>query len=144
MGLVAKFLRLPWRRKRLWLEAVFWLAVSRYRVWRVPFQQWSDWLGQHMHQGHATSLDGARQRLVDDVAWAVANASRHVPWQAVCLPQAMAAKAMLRRRGIASVLYVGMRKGEEKPYEAHAWLKVGDRAVTGGEGSEFTAVSHFG
>lgn len=74
--------------------------------------------------------DAALARAVGD---AVTVAARHVPWNAVCLPQAIAAKAMLARRGQASVVHFGAaRSGGE--LTAHAWLTAGDEIVVGEAG----------
>jgi hypothetical protein len=75
------------------------------------------------------------------VAWAIGAAARRAPWRSECLEQAIAAKAMLRRRGIASTLYLGMARD---PVTAHAWLRVGDLNVTGGRDVDrYTVVASF-
>jgi len=43
----------------------------------------------------------------------------------------MAARIMLRRRGIASVMHFGAAKGKENPLDAHAWLDAAGVEVTG-------------
>lgn len=143
MRKVKKFICLPLRAKGMWLEAVFFLGLARFRVARIPFRQWSSKLGEHMAAVPAVELTDAQKEVLELISWAVLSAAHHVPWQAVCLPQAMAVKAMLRRRQIPGVLYLGMRKGDTHAFDAHAWVKVGDTAVSGGEGDEFTSVSHF-
>ena len=138
-----KFVLLPWSRKLLWLEAIFWLGLSRYRVKHMDFRKWSINLGIQMAQVPSGELSEQDQSRVTDISWAVRSAAEHVPWEAVCLPQAMAAKAMLCRRNIPCVLYLGMRKGETNPYDAHAWVKVNGIPVTGGESPEYVVVSYF-
>jgi hypothetical protein len=49
----------------------------------------------------------------------------------VCLPQAMAARVMLKRRGVSSVMHFGAARGEDKPLDAHAWLDAAGVEVTG-------------
>ena len=59
---------------------------------------------------------------------------RRFPWLFICLPQAMAAQAMLRRRGIASSITFGARRPSVqggKAAELHAWLHHGDQMLTG-------------
>jgi hypothetical protein len=78
----------------------------------------------------------APQRRLDSIGpvlrgWAVTRAARHVPFSAVCLPQAMAARIMLKRRGVDSVLHFGARIGQDKPIDAHAWLDAAGVEVTG-------------
>jgi len=43
----------------------------------------------------------------------------------------MAARIMLKRRGVGSVLHFGAAKGENKPFDAHAWLDAAGVEVTG-------------
>ncbi len=69
--------------------------------------------------------------LAQEVGWAVTRAARHVPFKAVCLPQAMAARVMLKRRGVASVMHFGAARGQEKALDAHAWLDAAGVEVTG-------------
>jgi hypothetical protein len=61
----------------------------------------------------------------------VTRGALYVPFKAVCLPQAMAARIMLGRRGVASALHFGAAKGETKPLDAHAWLDAAGVKVTG-------------
>jgi hypothetical protein len=69
--------------------------------------------------------------MVGTIASMVALAARNVPFRTVCLPQAMAARAMLERRGIASVMHFGAGFGKVKPIDAHAWLDAAGMPVTG-------------
>ena len=71
-------------------------------------------------------------------------AARNVPWNAVCLPQAMAAKAMLARRGQGSSLHLGTAMAEDG-LAAHAWLVAGDEIVVGEDGlPDMTPLARFG
>jgi len=78
------------------------------------------------------------------VAWAVDHVGSHRRIAALCLPRALAAHAMLRRRGIASRLCLGVaRNGGE--ISAHAWIEVGDKKIVGGdEAVAFTRLAAFG
>ncbi len=67
-----------------------------------------------------TGIAPDQTHLAEDIGWAVTRAARYVPLKAVCLPQAMAARVMLKRRGVKSVIYFGATKGTEKPLDAHA------------------------
>ena len=81
----------------------------------------------------------------------VRMASRWVPWNAVCLPQAVAAKSMLARRRVPATLYVGLRRAGAlsaalniNSIELHAWLRVDDKIITGGEVSrDFQALISY-
>jgi len=116
--------------RRLVIEAALLLAVARLMVLLVPFRFLSRTLGLHMSQTEEQPLADDKDRQARRIAAAVTRTAKHVPWKAVCLPQAMAAKWMLRRRGFSSTLYLGVTK-REASLEAHAWLRVGNQVVTG-------------
>jgi hypothetical protein len=64
--------------------------------------------------------------------------------QALCLPRALAAQTMLRRRGIASKLCIGVAR-EEKGLAAHAWIELGENIIVGSlEAPQFTRLVEFG
>ena len=70
----------------------------------------------------------------------------HLPFRTRCLPQAVAAQWMLRRRGVRSRLVFGVRRGAEGSgqLEFHAWLMVGGECVVGGqEIGSYTAFPPF-
>lgn len=56
-----------------------------------------------------------------------------MPFQAVCLPRAMAGRWILGRREIPSRIVVGSRRGnpDEEEMLFHAWLMAGDIVITG-------------
>jgi hypothetical protein len=70
------------------------------------------------------------------VSLALARAQRRLPWKTSCLVAALAARAMLRRRGIDSVLRFGVRRGADGRLGAHAWLEAGGGVVCGGPAAE--------
>jgi hypothetical protein len=63
---------------------------------------------------------------------------------ALCLPRALAAHAMLRQRGIASRLCLGVARDRDA-LNAHAWVEIGnDKIVGGAEADRFTRLATFG
>lgn len=78
------------------------------------------------------------------VSWAVENLGARSWMNALCLPCALAAHAMLRRRGIASRLCLGVAR-ERDALSAHAWVEIGDDKIVGGaEATGFTRLAIFG
>ncbi len=144
-----RFARLPPNRRVLLAEAGAWLLAARAALVLFPFRSVAARLGmprspQDPNSLRSSPLSPAQQHKVQEIAWAVARAARHVPFRAVCLPQAIAAKAMLRRRGIDSVLHFGVAKRGDQSLDAHAWLDAAGIGVTGFPvGAEFTEVARF-
>jgi len=129
----------------LLLEAVFWLGLARLAVLLLPFRRVASHLGTHCYETRDTNLTLPAAARALTITRSVQRAARNLPWECQCLVQAVAGKAMLRRRGIPSTLYLGVAKDEEAHLCAHAWLRCGNVILTGREGANrFTVVSTFG
>jgi hypothetical protein len=133
--LLKKLLNRSWSERVLFLEALVLLGLARLSVLVVPFRYLAALLGVHMlvSPKEATPKQVDRSRRVGK---AVRLVARHTPWYSNCLAQAIAAKMMLRLRGIDSTLFLGVANDREfdgrKELYAHAWLRSGDLIVTGG------------
>lgn len=64
----------------------------------------------------------ALQPAIAESAWAVAAAAHHAPFATTCLQRSLALWWLLRRRGIASELRIGVTKADGE-FRAHAWLE---------------------
>ncbi|MDH4132846.1 MAG: lasso peptide biosynthesis B2 protein [Gemmatimonadota bacterium] len=135
------FVRLPAPERRDLVEAAALCTVAGVLIRVLKFRRLAPRLGRHMAVSPA-ERDEATSPQVAGVRWAIEAAARHLPWRPVCLPQAVAAQWMLRRRGIPSTLYLGADPA--RAYDAHAWVRAGTTIVTGGPLEErFTVVSSF-
>jgi hypothetical protein len=74
------------------------------------------------------------------VAWAVEDIGART--KAPSLPRALAAHAMLRRRGIASRLCLGVAR-QDGALETQAWVETGADMIVG-KASGFTRLAAFG
>jgi hypothetical protein len=132
----------PQQRSLLW-EAFVSLACARVAMACLPFRRIAAWLGTPGGQS-AETVTAENAHMADSIGWAVSVLARRVPWDGRCLAQALAATAMLRRRGVEGTVSFGVRSGESAGFEAHAWLRVGQRVVTGGASHEnFKAFTTF-
>ncbi len=124
------------------VEAALLLTAARIRLASRPFRDVARKFGEPGNPLPSSigvrRCDPALLRTVRSVAWAVRIAARVLPFDAVCLPQGIAGKAMLRRRGISSVLHFGVsRHGTDAERAAaaispaHAWLEAEGCRVTG-------------
>ena len=82
--------------------------------------------------------------LAKQVAQAIRRSERIIPWRITCFAKAIAAKKILKLRGLSSTLYLGVAKVGSDTITAHAWLRCGNVVVTGkGEMARFTPVTFF-
>ena len=151
------FTRAPVAVKAMALEAALFLLLARLLVKYVPLRHWRHRLSTTEEpapaggppanpQAASSSGDPERsepsggylprtpeRRLSRGAARVVRRVARHVPFPAVCLPQAIALQWILRRRGVKSRLVFGARhKAQGTGLDFHAWLTVGGKCVIGG------------
>ncbi|RII28231.1 MAG: hypothetical protein CXR30_13555 [Geobacter sp.] len=127
-----KFLSRSWLERRMLLEAFFWLGLMRAAIILVPFRHIVSIFGLSTGQPTATCA-GNPDNLATIVGWAIKAAAARTPWESVCLGQALAGMAMLRRRRIPGTIFLGVAKDATVPetMTAHAWLSSGDTTLTG-------------
>jgi len=132
MNTFTRFFQRTGRERALFFEALLYLAWAKILVRTLPFRRLAARLGQAQRQTPET-ITPRERALAVDISWAVQAAARHVPLGFVCLPQAIAAHRMLRRRGLPATLYLGVASDPAKReiLTAHAWLRAGDKIVTG-------------
>lgn len=123
-------------KTEIWLS----LAFARLLVRFVPYSRWRGLIGSldgREETGEAGTLTLRDVDRASDIGRLIVRTARSTWFEAVCLPQAMAGRWMLARRGIPSQIYLGTtRDGPDKELRFHAWLMAGEQCVTGAEERE--------
>lgn len=119
-----RFLRLTPADRLLLVQSVVLLGAARLGLWLLPLT-----VVRRLLARTAPTPSGALA-TPERIAWAVAVARRVVP-RASCLPQALAAEALLARGGRRVELRIGVVKTERGRLVAHAWVESGGRVVVG-------------
>ncbi|MGM8211562.1 lasso peptide biosynthesis B2 protein [Virgibacillus sp. W0430] len=136
------FFRLNWRKKAILLEAYFYLGLARV-IKLLPMSRIAPLLGKKSEETSFSVRKEEREQLAS-VSESIHMMCRYTFWESACLVRAIAAQMMLRRRKIASTLYLGTGKDETGAFIAHAWLRSGPYYLTGREGRrKFTTVAMF-
>ena len=135
--LALRFRQIDNRRRALLIEAVAGLLAARLALIFIPFPLLARRLGAFVRpsdpRARTTKAAASPEQthLAEAISWAVTRAAGYMPFKAVCLPQAMAARLMLKRRDVRSVMHIGAAKATDKPFDAHAWLDAAGVEVTG-------------
>jgi hypothetical protein len=124
----------PWRRvaaSRRWvlLEARLYLLAARLAIRLLPFRRLTGYFERPA--ARPEQAGAARAQAIKDVRWAIWTATRHQRERVVCFPRAVAAQAMLRRRGVSTTLYYGAASREGEGLSAHVWVQDGEAEVVG-------------
>lgn len=129
------------------LEAMALLALARFLVARVALHRWRWMLGQSLDSatpllGPALVATGTARRI----GAATERGTYRLGGEVKCLPKAICAHWMLRRRGYRSVLVLAalLRNTRSPADELHAWAETDLGVVIGESRLPYRPVSRFG
>jgi Transglutaminase-like superfamily len=139
-----KLRSLPPQERWALVEAMLSLVLARMSL-LIPFRWLARLLGR-LEPG----IDRSIVVLSDDERYAALGVRRAVlrvaaglPWQSSCLVRALAARIMLRRRHLPSVLQFGVGR-TPRELSAHAWVRCGEIDVVGAEtAADFAPIAAF-
>jgi hypothetical protein len=124
--LLRRWRRLSVSERGVFGEAWLLLGFTKAGLIALPFGALRKMLDRY------AARPARRQASAEQTVWAVAAAARRLPGGASCLPQALASHAMLRRRGYASQLRIGVAaRGGIGAIKAHAWVEIDNRVIIG-------------
>lgn len=130
---------------KILIKAMWVLMLSAYYRWLMlykPFAAIEKGLGQKDCETSREPVDAA---ITDEVGWLVPAVCTRTPWQSMCLVQALCARKLLNHKHLPCTIYFGVARGENEQLTAHAWLRCGNRVVTGGEvAKQFTVTGIYG
>lgn len=124
-----KFVQYSPQRRWLIAEAALRLLIARLLLSCLPFRRLAAMFSRTVIE--APLQKNERERLQEEVVWAIEKAAAHLPGKTVCFPRAIAAQSMLYRRGISTTMYYGAASKPEGGLIAHVWLQDGSTGVIG-------------
>ena len=132
------FVRAPAATRGMAMEAAFFLLAARVLVAYAPGRWWRRWAAAAEGEAAAAASPRPRRPVLPSarpvarrIGRIVPKVAAGVPFEAACLPQALAARWMLRRRGVASRLSFGVRRPPGADLQVHAWLTTEGDGVVG-------------
>lgn len=136
MWRLRKFWGLSSADKRLFIRAVFTISALKLFLLTIPFKTLRRWIDKRTqkHPEQPVPTGPSQERII----WAVDLASQYVPRTKTCLPRALAAELMLARAGYPAEFKIGVTRGQEGAFQAHAWVELSGKVVIGGSASPLT------
>ncbi len=136
-----KLLHLKFSDFSLFIQSVYYLALSKRKIKRSSFKDVAPTLGG-LNQEIRKELSNSEYAIAEKIRLATMRASRVVPFRSVCMDQAMAGVILLKKHHIPCTMFLGVRKREEEiGLDAHAWVVCGEKIVLGGQKSLFYTVT---
>jgi hypothetical protein len=132
MKLLRKFSILPATDRWFLIKTTLLLQTIKLGMWLLPFRTLRRLLTRAAGTTARLRLRHADHTSVEKVAWAVDVASRHTPGLKTCLARSLVAQALLTRHGHPALLHIGVVKGEQGQFQAHAWVESKGKIVIGG------------
>lgn len=124
------------------IEAWGFLHFSRLLVLFFPFKKIASIMGVVNIE---TPHNDMSHNFSSQIEKAIQRASHYSIHSSKCYDQALAGKIMCKRRKLPSTIYFGLSKNEKQHLIAHAWLRVGNRIITGKRGHEhYTVMASYG
>ena len=128
LGRARKFAAVDWQTKGLVLRAFVLLWLVRIGLWVAPFR----WVQSVTRCLGRTKKHRSQPRyLAGEITELVSRCALYVP-KANCLPQAMTLDVLLRREGYAPTLQIGVARGAQGEFLAHAWVEVAGESYSSG------------
>jgi hypothetical protein len=124
IALCHRFTSLDRLNRRLVLEAALVMAFVWTGLRLLRFPTLRRMLDRYAATSSPVHVGTSPSRTIGKVRWAISAVAARFP-SATCLVQALAADAILRRRGLAPELRIGIRARSHsaRPIEAHAWVE---------------------
>jgi hypothetical protein len=138
-----KFWRSSGYNREIAFQAAAALVATRAGLRLGGFRRWQTLLARFTprHMRHIDAKDFIGGELIPGSAPAIAMmgaaVARRLPFKPTCLEKALALWWLLRRHRIPADLRIGVRKGVNGDFEAHAWVEA-DGVVLGESGEDHT------
>lgn len=109
----------------------------------IPFKNFKKHMGVYNEES-PINIELIQYKEAKAVKRIIEAVSKITPWKSKCLVQALTAKKMMKRRGISTTIYLGIKKDSEETMIAHAWTRCGTMYITGGKYREdYVVVAKF-
>ena len=123
-----KFFQLPPRERIVLVQAWALLLLMEFALRALPFQQLCALCDHAGRKRPAQSSEPVPS--VSRLAWLVEVAGRYTPVTATCLKKALVLSWLLGKRGMTSILQIGVARHGDA-LTAHAWLEYNGQVVFG-------------
>jgi len=122
------------QQQRNWLWRAGWVVlVIKVLLILLPYSFF------RKHYDRLVSVRLSKQyddQTLQEVAWAIRVVSSRWPWNAVCLPQALSFKYLLREDSML-LLQIGVNRNKGGEFQAHAWVEKDGKILIGDTAEEY-------
>ncbi len=128
--------------KWLSLQCWYYSAIYRFQILYTNKEKLKDKWGERGVESQPTDTE-ENYEYAWKISYNVHQVCGKTSWESKCLVRAWTAQTLLAKKGIHSTLYLGCGYDESHKMVAHSWLRVGEKYITGGNGSGYATVDKF-
>ncbi len=123
-------------------EAWCLLHLAKLVILFISFKKIASWMGRLQVE---SAYDMQCSNVSRKIEHAIRRASNYTMHESKCYDQALTAKALLGQSGLPATIYFGLAKDSDSQLLAHAWVRCGERIISGKPDMErYTVVACFG
>ncbi|MDW3196126.1 MAG: lasso peptide biosynthesis B2 protein [Cytophagales bacterium] len=138
-----RYFQSSWEVKMLAIKVWIALGSGRARVCFTSFKSIAEKMGESQKETPTESWQDPV--YLSQLNKVINSMSRFTPWKSNCFAQALAANQLLKKKEIPHTIYFGVMHSKDGKLKAHAWLRAGDKIVTGSYGHQaYTVTGIFG
>lgn len=144
MKKLLKFRKLNSSGKRLFVQAYFSMMLIRLGLLLLPFSKLQGLIKEISQR--KMLFPTTRPITAWQVALAVHRSSKYSPGEVKCLARALTTAFLMSRYGLSYKMNIGVARGEQNNFEAHAWVESDGQVIVGNlpDLSRYAAMSSKG
>ena len=128
MRRLRKFLYLSLGDKILFFKAIVLIGVFRISLLIFPLK-----IVQQIVDSVTPRLSKSKTIPQEKISWSVKTVGNYLLGSKSCLPLALATEVLLKQNGYPATINIGVYKGDEIKFEAHAWVESEGKIIVGEE-----------
>lgn len=140
-NIITKYKQLTALEKKLFFESLVLSFKIRFLIKFYPMRKYAAKLGTENKL--SDNIDIKQIEKLKPYIVNVKRVSRYSLWRTKCFEEAFTLKKLIEKAGYKSTIYFGVAKEESNKLKAHAWLKIGDTMLIGGNGHKQYTVTKF-
>ena len=120
----------------LTIEGIFFLLLTDFLIFVVPFRWWVNWIGNKQKNTEIAELNAEEKNQIHRIRRNLFRANRALMDTIKCFALSLSLKKMLESRAVSVTLLLGINKTKMGKLRAHAWVKRDNIIIYGGQYSD--------
>jgi len=140
MLIIKKFLSKKRKEKKIFILTLFYITYTQLLIISIPFKFIIKILS--LKKIEVLDKNISNENNLKEIIWVINICSKIVFWKSKCLNQALTVYKVSKIYGNKPYLYLGLIK-ENNEIQAHAWVTINEKYITGKDNRIYNIISIF-